>query len=521
MPDGLDGMRLDAGLARLLGLSRTVVATLVEAGARPLDGRAAAKSDRLTAGAWLEVDAARAGAAGARSWPRRGGRGPDRAVRRRRHRRGRQAGRRRRAPEPRLDRPDRGRRAGRARATASPPSAPPSGRASCTGSTSAPPGVMVVAKTERAYTVLKRAFKERTVDKRYHAVVPGPPRPVQRHHRRADRPAPPPRLPVRGRRRRAAERHPLRHARGVPAPRACSTSTWRPAAPTRSGCTSPRCATRASATSPTAPTRRSPKRLGLTRQWLHARSLGFAHPADGRWVEFVSPYPADLAHALDRLRRVTTRGRLALLAACGVVAALVALYAAVRVARAHARARRPGSVRLGPGAGRGRRRLPAAGRGHPAAAGHHGARARAVRRRADRRRRGGPGHGHRGRVPGRPAARADRAALRRAGAGRRRPPSTPRGSGPRAPPRPTRAGSRAGAAGRRDGRGGRVDQAGLRVPRRAGRHRRRRRAATARRRGAGVEAAPPGVTLRELALSPLLPEQADRADPLPDDGPVP
>jgi RluA family pseudouridine synthase len=44
------------------------------------------------------------------------------------------------------------------------------------------------------------------------------------------------------------------------------------------------------------------KRLGLSRQWLHARSLGFAHPADGRWVEFVSPYPADLADALDRLR---------------------------------------------------------------------------------------------------------------------------------------------------------------------------------------------------------------------------
>ncbi len=36
-----------------------------------------------------------------------------------------------------------------------------------------------------------------------------------------------------------------------------------------------------------------------------------------------------------------------------------------------------------------------------------------------------------------------------------------------------------------------------------------------------IEAAPPGVTLRELALSPLLPEQAERADPLPDDGPVP
>ena len=39
------------------------------------------------------------------------------------------------------------------------------------------------------------------------------------------------------------------------------------------------------------------------RQWLHARSLAFAHPEDGRWVEFTSPYPADLEHALEVLRR--------------------------------------------------------------------------------------------------------------------------------------------------------------------------------------------------------------------------
>jgi len=44
------------------------------------------------------------------------------------------------------------------------------------------------------------------------------------------------------------------------------------------------------------------KRLGLTRQWLHARELGFDHPATGQWVTFVSPYPADLQHALDVLR---------------------------------------------------------------------------------------------------------------------------------------------------------------------------------------------------------------------------
>jgi hypothetical protein len=36
-----------------------------------------------------------------------------------------------------------------------------------------------------------------------------------------------------------------------------------------------------------------------------------------------------------------------------------------------------------------------------------------------------------------------------------------------------------------------------------------------------VEAAPPDATLRELALAPLLPEQTQRADPPPDDGPVP
>ena len=38
-------------------------------------------------------------------------------------------------------------------------------------------GVMVVAKSERAYTALKRAFRERDVDKRYHAVVQGHPDP--------------------------------------------------------------------------------------------------------------------------------------------------------------------------------------------------------------------------------------------------------------------------------------------------------------------------------------------------------
>jgi 23S rRNA pseudouridine1911/1915/1917 synthase len=44
------------------------------------------------------------------------------------------------------------------------------------------------------------------------------------------------------------------------------------------------------------------EKLGLTRQWLHAHRLAFKHPSTGEWVQFESPYPDDLQHALDVLR---------------------------------------------------------------------------------------------------------------------------------------------------------------------------------------------------------------------------
>jgi len=44
------------------------------------------------------------------------------------------------------------------------------------------------------------------------------------------------------------------------------------------------------------------RHLGLTRQALHAFSLAFEHPADGRRVEFHSDHPADLARSLEILR---------------------------------------------------------------------------------------------------------------------------------------------------------------------------------------------------------------------------
>ena len=44
------------------------------------------------------------------------------------------------------------------------------------------------------------------------------------------------------------------------------------------------------------------KTLRLDRQWLHAVELGFEHPGSGEHVTFTSPYPEDLARALDLIR---------------------------------------------------------------------------------------------------------------------------------------------------------------------------------------------------------------------------
>ncbi|GAB7302797.1 hypothetical protein MAFF212519_06480 [Clavibacter michiganensis] len=55
VPDGLDGQRVDAGLARLLGFSRSFAAEVAEAGGVTQDGREAGKSDRLVGGSMLAV----------------------------------------------------------------------------------------------------------------------------------------------------------------------------------------------------------------------------------------------------------------------------------------------------------------------------------------------------------------------------------------------------------------------------------------------------------------------------------
>jgi 23S rRNA pseudouridine1911/1915/1917 synthase len=299
VPDGLDGMRVDAGLAKLLGLSRTAVAAIAESGDVLLDGRTAGKSDKLTAGAWLEVTIPD---------PERADDGPAPAIE---------------VPGMSVihedddvvvvDKPV---------GVAAHPSPGWTGptvigglaaagvRVSTSGAAErqgvvhrldvGTTGIMVVAKSEHAYTVLKRAFKERTVDKGYHALVQGHPdpssgtidAPIDRHPKHDYRFAVV-----------AGGRPSVTHYETIEAFRAASlvdikleTGRTHQIRVHFSALKHPCVGDLAYGADPTLS-----KRLGVFRQWLHARRLGFEHPADGRWVEFTSEYPADLRAALDKL----------------------------------------------------------------------------------------------------------------------------------------------------------------------------------------------------------------------------
>ena len=161
-------------------------------------------------------------------------------------------------------------------------------------------GVMVVAKTERAYTALKRAFKERTVDKVYHAVVQGLPDPLEgtidapigRH------PGHDWRFAVIEDGRPSITHYEVLEAFGKATLVEVHLETGRthqirvhfsalrhPCAGDLTYGADPRLAAT----------------LGLTRQWLHARQLGFDHPVTGERVTVTTEYPQDLAYALEVL----------------------------------------------------------------------------------------------------------------------------------------------------------------------------------------------------------------------------
>lgn len=162
-------------------------------------------------------------------------------------------------------------------------------------------GLMVVAKTERAYTALKRAFKDRTPKKIYHAVVQGLPDPLE-----GTIDAPLGRHPGHDWKFAVIEdgRASITHYKVIEAfGRAALVEVNLETGRTHqirvhfSALRHPCVGDQTYGADP-----KLSAALGLTRQWLHAQRLGFFHPVSGEWVEYTSDYPVDLKNSLEMLR---------------------------------------------------------------------------------------------------------------------------------------------------------------------------------------------------------------------------
>ncbi|MGL5827548.1 MAG: RluA family pseudouridine synthase [Nocardioides sp.] len=162
-------------------------------------------------------------------------------------------------------------------------------------------GVMVICKSEQAYSVLKNAFRNRTVDKTYHTLVQGHPDP---HEGTIDAPI--------GRHPKADYkfavlgdgRASVTHYRTLEAHRFASllevtleTGRTHQIRVHMAALKHPCVGDLTYGADPTLA-----RRLGVERQWLHASRLGFVHPVSGEYVEFESRYPDDLELALGRVR---------------------------------------------------------------------------------------------------------------------------------------------------------------------------------------------------------------------------
>ncbi|HOC12761.1 MAG TPA: RluA family pseudouridine synthase [Propionicimonas sp.] len=158
-------------------------------------------------------------------------------------------------------------------------------------------GLMVVAKSEPAYTALKRAFKARTVEKTYHTLVQGLPDPLAGtieapigRHPGADY-----KMAV-----VSGGRHSVTHYQMLEAFRAVTllevhleTGRTHQIRVHMQAIRHPCVGDPTYGGDPVLAAQ-----LGLDRQWLHAVELGFVHPRSGDPVRFTSPYPDDLARAL-------------------------------------------------------------------------------------------------------------------------------------------------------------------------------------------------------------------------------
>ena len=299
VPDALAGERIDAAAARVSGYSRSRIESIVEAGGVQLDGVVVAKgSQRVSGGELLELadDAAPAGVrvsphladgvrivfedsdlvvidkpVGVAAHPTVGWDGPSVVE----------------------------------HLAAAGVRISTSGAAERQGIVQrldvGTSGLMVVAKSEIAYSVLKQAFRDRTVVKTYHALVQGHPDPFE-----GTIEAPIARHPGSDWKMAIVEggRHSVTHYETIEAHRSATLLRIH----LETGRTHQIRVHMAAVGHPCAgdPLYGGDPvlavRLGLVRQWLHAVELGFTHPTSGEQVTFRSPYPADLSHALDVFR---------------------------------------------------------------------------------------------------------------------------------------------------------------------------------------------------------------------------
>jgi 23S rRNA pseudouridine1911/1915/1917 synthase len=295
VPDGLDGERVDAAVARMLGLSRSQVVELIGTGRVLLDGGTISKSDRVNVGSMLEVELAdqrRVASVrpeqvegvvivyddddivvidkpvGVAAHPSLGWSGPDVLS----HLAG----------------------AGFRIST----SGVPERRGIVQRLDVGTSGLMVVAKSEHAYTILKRAFRSRSVDKIYHALVQGHPdpftgtieAPIGRH------PGADYKMAVMDKGRHSVTHYSTLEAFVAATLLEINLETGRThqirvhMAAIRHPCVGD---------SMYGADPLLAAKLGLERQWLHAVRLSFVHPTSGEAMQFASPYPPDLQHALD------------------------------------------------------------------------------------------------------------------------------------------------------------------------------------------------------------------------------
>ncbi|MDQ1103643.1 23S rRNA pseudouridine1911/1915/1917 synthase [Nocardioides zeae] len=298
VPEGMAGERVDAAMARMFGFSRSRSAELIAEGHVVLDGTPVAKSERVRAGAMLEVEIPVVvdplavvpeivegigiihddddivvidKPVGVAVHPSPGWRGPT-VV-------GHLAG------------------AGFRIAT--------SGASERQGIVQrldvGTSGVMVICKSESAYSILKNAFRRREIEKVYHALVQGHPDP---HTGTVDAPI--------GRHPRSDwkfavmsdGRASVTHYATLEAHRFASlleihleTGRTHQIRVHMSALKHPCVGDLTYGADPTLA-----RRVGLERQWLHAVRLGFVHPGTGEPVSYESPYPDDLANALEVVR---------------------------------------------------------------------------------------------------------------------------------------------------------------------------------------------------------------------------